>query len=265
VTLITNYLKGVLLFIALLIIGGVMMIIALPLWGNTILNRWFLQSFSFAARKIVGLKFVVLNEEKINTRRPAVLIGNHQTGLDLAIIGALCPARSVIVAKKELQYIPLFGWFFKAAGNLLINRSKAEDAKSMINRVTTELNEKNLNLVIFPEGTRNRHKDGSELMLPFKKGAFHIAARTGLPVIPVVCSTLKGKSIWENFDLKGGIIVMSVMDPVETQGLSTAEVDLLRDQIREQMIVELRRVNILADQYEANAKDSKKCAPGCCS
>ena len=258
-----NYLKGIALFVALILIGGVMMIIAIPMWGNTRLNRMFFKSFSWAARKIVGLKFVVLHEERLYEHRPAVLVSNHQTGLDLAIVGSLCPTRSIVVAKREIQFIPLFGWFFRAAGNLLINRSKAEDAKAMINRVTRELKEKNLNLVIFPEGTRNRHRENDDLMLPFKKGAFHIASRTGFPIVPVICSTLKGKSVWENFDLRGGTVVMSILPPVSTEGLSLDQTDALRDTIREQMLTELKRINALAETYETQA--SSCCGGGCCS
>jgi 1-acyl-sn-glycerol-3-phosphate acyltransferase len=262
---ITGFIKAFLLFIALLLIGGVLAVIAIPLWGNPRLNRWFVVSFSFATQKIVGIKIVFLNEERIRSRRPAVLIANHQSGLDLGILGLVCPSHSVIVAKKEIQYIPLFGWFFKAAGNVMINRSRSEDAKSMISRMTAQLEQKKLNLVIFPEGTRNRYQNGADGLLPFKKGAFYIGTRTGFPIIPVVCSSLKGKGVWENFELNGGIIVISVLPPVETRGLSPEQMDGLKDLIREQMLTELKRVNELAAQYEANEKDSKKSASNCCS
>ena len=257
-----HLLKAFLLFVAMILIGGFLMLLALVMWGNPRLNRLFLQSFGWSTRKIVGIKQIVLNEPRIRSRRPAVLIANHQSGLDLAILGSICPTRSVIVAKKEIQYIPLFGWFFKGAGNILINRSKTEDAKRMINAVKEALTQKNLNMVIFPEGTRNRHGAGDDLMLPFKKGAFYLAVSTQLPLIPVVCSSLKGKAVWENFDLGGGVVVLSVLEPIETKDLAPHEVDAFRTRVRELMVAELKRVNALADEYTQNLKE-KICAPSC--
>ena len=241
------------------------MIIALFMWGNTRLNRVFFKLFGFAARNIVGIKQVVLHEERLYAERPTVIIGNHQTALDLAVIGSLCPTRSVVVAKKEIQYIPLFGWFFRAAGNILIDRSKSDDAKKLINRVTTTLRQQNLNLVVFPEGTRNRHREQDELMLPFKKGAFFLAVNTKLPLVPVVCSTMRGKAVWENFDLAGGILVISVLEPMETKDLAPNQVDAFRNRVRTLMMDELKRLNSLAEEYTSDAKKSGRqgCSGDC--
>jgi 1-acyl-sn-glycerol-3-phosphate acyltransferase len=158
----------------------------------------------------------------------------------------------VIVAKKSIQYIPLFGWFFKIAGNLLIDRSKTSDAKRMMNEVEQKLIRDDLNLTVFPEGTRNRSVPDAKTgviadLLPFKKGAFFLAANLGLPIIPVVCSSLRGKAIWENFELAGGTVVISVLEPVETKGLSSEQIDQLRESIWKQMATEFLRINALAD------------------
>ncbi len=261
-----GFVKAVLLFLALILSGALSLVIAIftvIFWpkGRYKLNRIFLQMFGFVSRKIVGMKFVILNEARMYSVRPAVLIGNHQSGLDLAIIGAVTPFETVIVAKKSLQHIPVFGWFFKMAGNILIDRSKTNDAKRMINEVTATIRQKNLNLAIFPEGTRNRHGEGDELMLPFKKGAFFLASSTKLPIIPVVCSSLKGKAVWESFDLKGGTIVISVLEPIATADLKANELDGFRDRVRTLMMEELKRINQLAEDYESK-KVAEPCA-GC--
>jgi len=252
-----NLIKGILLLFSLLFIGGYSMVCALLMWGSPSLNRIFLQSFGWATRKIVGIDQIFLHEERIRSRRPCVLVANHQTALDLALLGSICPTASVIVAKKSIQYIPLFGWFFKAAQNILIDRSKTEDAKRMINEVTEALTQKNLNMVIFPEGTRNRHRASDDLMLPFKKGAFYLAVNTKLPLIPVVCCTLKGKAIWENLDLAGGTVIISVLEPIETHSLQPNEVDAFRVRVRNLMLDELKRINLLADEYTQNKMEVK--------
>lgn len=210
---------------------------------KTKLNQILITPFGLFARFIVGIKLEVLNEERLHLHRPMIFFGNHQTGLDLAIIGSVCTDGAVIVGKKEIQKIPIFGWFWKSAGNLLINRANPEEAKAQIAELRQTLIQKNLNLAIFPEGTRSKSGE----ILPFKKGVFYLAAQTKLPLIPVVCSRLKGKAIWENFELRGGKVIISVLEPIDTKNLQEADLDVFRDQIRVKMIAEYERINALAD------------------
>jgi lysophosphatidate acyltransferase len=103
-----------------------------------------------------------------------------------------------------------------------------------------------LNLAIFPEGTRSKTGE----MLPFKKGAFYMAVATGCPVIPVVCSNLQGKGIWETFQLKGGNVVVSVLPPLETAHLNLSDLGGFTEQVRTLMLQEYARVTQLADQMD---------------
>ena len=228
------------------------MVIALFRWGDPGLNQVFSRPFGYLCRKIIGIELKILHPENGTIHRPAVILGNHQSSMDLGIMWAACPLRTVIVAKKELKHIPIFGWFFVAAGNLLIDRSKTQDAKKQIAAMVKLMKEKNLNLAIFPEGTRNRHKrkaDGTEGLgiLPFKKGAFHLAVNTGFPLVPVVCSSLEGKAVWENFDLKGGKILISVLEPIQTEGIKPTEVSELQERVYHLMVNEYNRLNELLD------------------
>jgi lysophosphatidate acyltransferase len=248
-----GYVKAVLLFFALVGTGFVFAMVSIFQWGNATLNRRFMRSFSFWVKKIVGLKFQIENEDRLYLHRPAILTSNHQTGLDLGIIGTLAPPNSVIVAKRELLYIPFFGWMFLAAGNILINRSRSREAKEAITSVIDRLKNKNLNLIIFPEGTRN--KGAEDELLPFKKGMFHLSVQSGFPIIPVVCSSLKRVAIWENYELQGGTVYMSVLMPIfprpipagsptEVRSAENAEVSRLTAEVRALMQAELIRLNL---------------------
>jgi 1-acyl-sn-glycerol-3-phosphate acyltransferase len=249
-----GFLKAVLLALGLVFFGffgflvGLVLLLLSPIipgaryWANS----FFLKPFGFFARTLVGIRLEVLNPERIHSARPAIFIGNHQSGLDLAIIGSTCPARSVIVGKKEIKSIPVFGWFFWIAGNLLIDRADKANAKGQIEKVRQELGKNQLNLAIFPEGTRSKTGE----ILPFKRGAFYLAASTGYPIIPVVCSNLKGKAIWERFELSGGKVVISVMPPIETQGIPFSELMQFSEQVRGAMIQEYDRVTVLAKESE---------------
>ena len=212
-------------------------------WGDTSLNREFLQSLSFWACKIAGVKIETIHAERVNQYRPAVLIGNHQSGMDLAIMGSLCPTNTVIIGKREILYIPFVGWYFLGAGNLLINRSKTRQARAALFGVIETLKKKKLNLGIMPEGTRNRVDTGT--LLPFKKGAFNLAIEAQLPIMAVVCSDLKGIAIWEKNELKGGKVILSVLGPFMTTGLSAADANRLSQEIWQQMDAELKRITAL--------------------
>ncbi|MBC7397647.1 MAG: 1-acyl-sn-glycerol-3-phosphate acyltransferase, partial [Bdellovibrionales bacterium] len=217
-------------------------------------NYFFLGPFGVFARAVMGVKLSFIHRERLDACRPAVFLGNHQSGSDLGIMGTACPERSVIVAKKEIQNIPIFGWFFKIAGNLMIDRKKTFEAKTQMEEIRETMKRRDLNLVIFPEGTRSK----TQTFLPFKKGAFHLAIATGYPVVPVICSSLKGKAVWETFDLKGGHVIISVLNPIETKDLGVRDLDQFKDRVRNIMLAEFERINLLAASYDSNPELAKQ-------
>jgi 1-acyl-sn-glycerol-3-phosphate acyltransferase len=222
-------------------------------------NQFFLWPFGKFTRWLVGIKLIILNKNRVSATRPCILVGNHQSALDFAIISQACPGGMVIVAKRELKHIPIFGWYFQIAGNLLIDRANPRAAKTQLEAARARIKRENLNLAIFPEGTRSRNQE----ILPFKKGAFHLAVSMGFPILPVVCSSLKGKAVWEKKDLKGGHVVVSVMDPIPTLGISGDRIDALRDEIRSLMVAEYARINVLATAYDERGTGKK--TDSCCN
>jgi lysophosphatidate acyltransferase len=247
-------LKALLLAGGLAFFGGLAFVFSLAAWAISPLarslryssNSVFLIPFSRFARRVVGIRLHIENGERINLARPAVLVGNHQSGLDLALISQACTSRTVIVGKRELIRIPVFGWYFAMAGNLLIDRANKGSAKARMDEVRKRLQRENLNLAIFPEGTRSKTGE----ILPFKKGAFYLAVATGYPIIPVVCSNLQGKAVWETLDLRGGTVVVSVLPPMETAHLNLSDLGKFSEEVRQVMIEEFSRVSRLANQMD---------------
>jgi lysophosphatidate acyltransferase len=238
---IISFLKAVILFVGMMVIALLVVVLGLPWWGNPVLNRVFITVFSKFTCLVIGVKFTKINPEKINARRPAVLIGNHQSGLDFAFIGAVSPNHSVVVGKREIIFLPIIGWYFKIAGNLFIDRSNSRDSRERVNQLADVIVKRNLDVSIFPEGTRNKKGDGK--MLPFKKGAFHIAFSKGIPIIPVVCSNLKGIAVWETFELAGGEVTVKVLDAIETKDVPPKDINAFMDRVRNLMQVELDQLN----------------------
>lgn len=94
------------------------------------------------------------------------------------------PRRSVVLAKKELKWIPFFGQYLIFAKTIFLNRSNSKDSVAVLRAAGQRLLRQRSSLLVFPEGTRSL-TPGNDL-LPFKKGAFHLAIEAGMPIVPVV-------------------------------------------------------------------------------
>lgn len=246
---IVSLLKALGLVVLLAFFGGIAFLIALPaiLTGQRwkFLNQTFLLPFGVCARALVGIRLECWNEENGYRHRPAVCIANHQSGFDLALLGTYCPPATVIVGKKEIASIPFFGWFFRAAGNLMIDRSNPVAAKHALKAMAEEVRAQNLDVAIFPEGTRNTGKQVG--LLPFKKGSFYLARELKAPIVPYVCSNLRGKGIWESFELQGGKVIISVLEPIPTDDWNDHNMDQKIAEIREKMAREFERISLAAE------------------
>ena len=89
-------------------------------------------------------------------------------------------------AKKELMYAGPFGLILWLCGTIFVDRMSSAEGRKAINNAGEMARKSGTSIWVFPEGTRNRKRDGS--MLPFKKGAFHVAVNGRIPIVPVVFS-----------------------------------------------------------------------------
>lgn len=92
--------------------------------------------------------------------------------------------RATVVAKKEVLYAFPFGTAAYLWGTLFIDRTNRTDSVNKLNQETRAIQELNAKLLLFPEGTRHT----GDRLLPFKKGAFHIAVQSESAIQPVVVS-----------------------------------------------------------------------------
>jgi lysophosphatidate acyltransferase len=95
------------------------------------------------------------------------------------------PRQASIMAKKELQWTPLLGQYMTFSGAVFVDRGNNARAVSSLRAAAERMRRESMALWMFPEGTRSMREQAD--MLPFKKGAFHLAIQGGLPVVPVVC------------------------------------------------------------------------------
>lgn len=125
-------------------------------------------------------KVEVVGVENILRGKPQIFTANHQSDFDILILLAHIPGQFRWIAKKELFHIPVFGAAMKAAGYIEIDRFNHGKAIQSLDEVALRIRE-GKSVMSFPEGTRSR--DGG--IKAFKQGIFHIAIKSGVPVVPI--------------------------------------------------------------------------------
>ena len=131
------------------------------------------------ARALCGIRWRVEGREHL-PRRPAVLLSKHQSAWETLAYQAIFPPQ-VLVVKRELLWIPFFGWGLALMSPIAIDRARGRAALRRIARQGRERLEQGFWIVVFPEGTR---------VAPGRRRRYHaggawLAAQAGVPVVPV--------------------------------------------------------------------------------
>ncbi len=164
-----------------------------------------------------GVQVEVEGKENLEEGREYVFVSNHRSYLDTATLYAFAGRRVGLVAKKELLKVPIFGYGMAIANVIAIDRTNRESAKRSIDKARQVMRD-GYSFGVFAEGTRAMSGE----LLPFKKGAIHLALQTEAPIIPVVFTNtdqLMGKRTGVAYP---GTIKMVLLPSIETAG-KTAE------------------------------------------
>lgn len=187
-----------------------------------------------------GAKVKVSGLENIDPSRSYVFASNHRSYLDTATLFFYAGSKMGLVAKKELLKVPIFGPGMSYVNIIAIDRSNPERAMESMRKAKSVMDD-GYSFGVFVEGTRAMPGE----LLPFKKGAFHLAFQTGAPIIPVAIrntDSMMGKRTGVAF---AGTIEMVLLPPIETAGLD-AENHLINvmSQTREAVASELARASV---------------------
>ncbi len=194
--------------------------------------------------RLLGLKVIIEDRDQFKkVKESGVVISNHQNNYDIFVIGQMTPRRTVSMGKKSIRLLPIFGQMYWLAGNILINRSNKKSAMSTMASAGEEMIRKHLKVWIMPEGTRSRGRG----LLPFKKGAFHIAAQFDLPIMPVVLSSYEYHVNTKKWN--AGVVKVKVLPPVDVAELKKTYngdqfVNYLKDYCEELIKSELSKLDL---------------------
>jgi 1-acyl-sn-glycerol-3-phosphate acyltransferase len=192
---------------------GVLMVFLLP-WRNLRIracNYWGWVSGRFILL-LSGSDVVVAHGERMRADRQVIYVSNHTSVLDIFLGIWLSPVGTVGVAKKEVVWYPFFGQLYFLSGHLLIDRGDHGKAMKAMQELVRIVRTFRLSIWIWPEGTRSR--DGR--LLPFKKGIYHLAVETGLPVQPVIVKGAHGAWGKGGLDIRETRIDVEVLEPLDT-------------------------------------------------
>jgi 1-acyl-sn-glycerol-3-phosphate acyltransferase len=187
---------------------------------------------------LTGTRFVVETSPKVDPNGVYVYAANHQSMVDPAIVWIHLGTRRRRVAylvKKEIRKVPVLGYGVQQIGMILVDRTDRESALESARKATEALR-RGRSFAVFAEGTRTRNGH----VLPFKKGAFHMAIEAGVPVVPVSVDGAFDAMPPGSLRFKRVPMRVVLHDPIPTTGLTAEDVDALADRVRAIVASEVR-------------------------
>jgi len=181
-------------------------------------NYTFFRVFAIFMKVFAGISIKTINKEILWKHRPSIVVGNHQHNLDVLVAHGFFTNFMVVLGKYELGFIPYFGQIYILFGNLLIKRGKRDKALKSMQDLENKIINKKLSVVIFPEGHRNPKRK----LLPFKKGAYYTAIKTGVPIIPFSVSQFVSFNQMNKFGMMN--VYVKIHEPIPTAGLTKKDI-----------------------------------------
>ncbi|KAK9463648.1 uncharacterized protein V1516DRAFT_668349 [Lipomyces oligophaga] len=221
---------------------GFLLSLSLAIFKKNPLGQWAAgRLFYYSASALTGLKIIIENEEILSSHGPAIIIANHQSELDVFMLGRLFPKQCSVTAKSSLKYFPFLGWFMLASGCVFIDRGNRGKAVKALDGAIIKMKERQRSVFIFPEGTRSYFSKPE--LLPFKRGAFHLALQSGFPVIPVVVENYSHLVSAKKRIFKAGTFRLRVLPPVTLEGVTADTLGDAVDKIRVDMLKVLKEIS----------------------
>jgi 1-acyl-sn-glycerol-3-phosphate acyltransferase len=186
---------------------------------------------------ILGIRNQIIGYENlpVGSTAPAVLLLKHQSTWETFSMPALMPHPLAYVFKKELLYVPFFGWAMSRMDMIHIDRSKRAQAFNKVVEQGQRLLNQGTWVIMFPEGTRiDRGQKGQ-----YKSGGTRLAIATGAPVIPIAVTSAK---CWPRkaFVKRPGVVEFSIGKPIPSAG---REPDELMREVETWIEAEMRRLD----------------------
>jgi len=184
-----------------------------------LISRWWMRVFLF----LIGCPFKVYGKQNFEKGKNYVVIGNHNSLMDVPLLTPFLPGGNKTIAKKAMAKTPLFGWIY-ARGAVLVDRNSDASRRKSFDEMKQVL-ASGLHMLLYPEGTRNRT---GQPLKSFFDGAFRLAINTQKDIVPVcVFGTDKALPVNKPFYLMPTVLRVYILPPIAVQGHTSASLKQL--------------------------------------
>jgi 1-acyl-sn-glycerol-3-phosphate acyltransferase len=180
---------------------------------------------------ISGSKMTVTGREHVDPKRPTVYVSNHQSTLDIPVVFCALDVNFRFVAKSQLRWVPLLGWYLWAGGHIFVDRGNRRSAIASL-RAAAQRIRAGTSILMYPEGTRS--PDGR--ILPFKKGPFALALEAGVSVCPITIEGTDKVMPKNRWAITPGQIKVKIGAPIDAAAYADRGRDALMRDVRDVVI-----------------------------
>jgi len=209
------YFVGSIISLILITLCGLLFIFSSYPTRQKFLSQWAI--FCIWWLKItLNITMNLIGQENVN-KSPCIIISNHQSTWETLAFQTIFPAHTWVL-KRELLWLPIFGWSLALLKPIIINRGdKLKAIKRVIKQGADRL-DKGVSIVIFPEGTRQPYKRIGD----YQNGAAAIAKKSGHDIIPVYHNA---GNLWPKggFIKKPGVVTIVIGKPISSSILTSSE------------------------------------------
>jgi len=178
------------------------------------LNLWMLDRICNIQYRVMGINHVLECGA-----RPMILLSKHQSAWETIVYPYLFPKTLCFVSKRELLWLPFFGWALASLNMITINRGDSDAARAAVAVQGRERLALGQWIAIFPEGTRT--PVGS--YRPYRKGGFRLAIATNTDIIPVAQNA---GHVWprNSFRKYPGLVTVSIGPAISVKGKTEEQI-----------------------------------------
>ncbi len=201
------------IFISIIFLPAFFLPQKVVIFGGKLMGYWT----GFCLKKILFTKIIIKGKENIINNQKFFIAASHQSMFETFFLQTIFNS-PVFILKKELIFIPIFGWYLKKIGSISIKRSKiSKDNLGFFDKISKMINYTDRPLIIFPQGTRVLPDERP----PFKKGASTIYEKLKITCQPVA---INSGYVWPKKGQKNSnkTITISILKPISA-GLSKEE------------------------------------------
>lgn len=188
-----------------------------------------------------GVQLTVEGAERIAPRQAYFFVGNHQSAMDIPVLGVATGGHSRFMAKKSLFHIPILGWCMRLHGFVPIDRSSPRRAKHSIDAMLKRLHRRRVSMIVFPEGTRRTE----DAVGDFKRGAMTVAQQSGMPLLPFAVHGSRDVHLARVFRIKPGPIRVAFGQVIPADGAKQLPSAVLCERVRDEVCLMYERLGTI--------------------